>query len=37
MKFRPEICGVRIGVAAFNTADEIEQFLTAVARLAPQV
>ena len=37
VKFRPEICGVRIGVAAFNTADEIEQFLTAVARLAPQV
>ena len=37
VKFRPEICGVRIGVAAFNTADEIEQFLKAVARLAPQV
>ena len=37
VKFRPEICGVRIGVAAFNTAEEIEQFLTAVARLAPQV
>ena len=37
VKFRPEICGVRIGVAAFNTADEIEQFLTAVARLVPQV
>ena len=37
VKFRPEICGVRIGIAAFNTADEIEQFLTAVARLVPQV
>ena len=37
VKFRPEICGVRIGIAPFNTADEIEQFLTPVARLAPQV
>lgn len=37
VKFRPEICGVRIGVAAFNTAEEIEQFLTALGRLAPEV
>ncbi len=37
VKFRPEICGVRIGIAAFNTADEIEKLLTAVARLVPQV
>ena len=37
VKFRPEICGVRIGAAAFNTADEIEQFLEAVTHLVPQV
>jgi len=37
VKYRPEICGVRIGVAAFNTAEEIEQLLTALGRLAPQV
>ena len=37
VKYRPEICGVRIGVAAFNTKEEIEQLLTALGRLAPQV
>ena len=37
VKFRPEICGVRVGIAAFNTAEEIEQFLTAIGRLVPQV
>ncbi len=37
VKYRPEICGVRIGVAAFNTAEEIEQLLTALGRLVPQV
>ena len=37
VKYRPEICGVRIGVAAFNTAEEIEQLLTALGRIAPQV
>ena len=37
VKYRPEICGVRIGVAAFNTAKEVEQLLTALGRLAPQV
>lgn len=37
VKYRPEICGVRIGVAAFNRAEEIEQLLTALGRLAPQV
>ena len=37
VKYRPEICGVRIGVAAFNTAEEIEQLLTALGHLAPQV
>ncbi len=37
VKYRPEICGVRIGVAAFNTAAEIEQLLTALGHLTPQV
>ena len=37
VKYRPEICGVRIGVAAFNTAKEVEQLLTALGRLVPQV
>ena len=37
VKYRPEICGVRIGVAAFNTTEEIDQFLTAIDHLAPQV
>ncbi len=37
VKYRPEICGVRIGVAAFNTAEEVEQLLSALGHLAPQV
>lgn len=37
VKYRPEICGVRIGAAAFNTSEEIDQFLTAIDHLAPQV
>lgn len=37
VKYRPEICGVRIGVAAFNTVEEIEQLLTALDHFAPQV
>ncbi len=37
VKYRPEICGVRIGIAAFNTGEEIEQFLAALRRLVPQV
>ncbi len=37
VKVRPEICGVRMGIAAFNTAAEIEQVLTAVAQLAPAI
>lgn len=37
VKYRPEICGVRIGVAAFNTVEEIEQLLTALDHLSPQV
>ncbi len=37
VKYRPEICGVRIGVAGFNTAEEIEQFLSAAVHLIPQI
>ena len=37
VKYRPEICGVRIGVAAFNKGEEIDQLLTALDHLAPQV
>ena len=37
VKYRPEICGVRIGVAGFNTAEEIEQFLAAAVHLIPQI
>jgi len=37
VKYRPEICGVRIGVAAFNEGEEIDQLLTALDHLAPQV
>lgn len=34
-KVRPEVCGVRVSIAAFNTADEVEQLLTALATLVP--
>ena len=37
VKYRPEICGVRIGIAAFNTLEEIDQLLIALDRLAPEV
>lgn len=37
VKYRPEICGVRIGIAAFNEPEEIEQLLIALDRLAPEV
>ncbi len=37
VKYRPEICGVRIGVAGFNSAEEIEQFLAATVHLIPQI
>ena len=37
VKYRPEICGVRIGVAGFNTNEEIEQFLAATVHLIPQI
>lgn len=34
-KVRPEVCGVRISVAAFNTVAEIDQLLAALATLLP--
>lgn len=34
-KVRPEVCGVRISVAAFNTAAEIDHLLAALATLVP--
>ncbi len=36
-KFRPEVCGVRIAVAAFNTAEEIDRLLQAIAILIPTI
>lgn len=37
VKFRPEICGVRIGIAGFNTAGEIDSLLAALHNLIPQI
>jgi selenocysteine lyase/cysteine desulfurase len=34
-KYRPEVCGVRVAVAAFNTADEIDMLLHALAETVP--
>jgi len=36
-KVRPEVCGVRVSVAAFNTAAEIDQLLTALAATVPHL
>lgn len=36
-KVRPEVCGVRISLAAFNTSAEVEQLLTALAETVPLV
>lgn len=36
-KVRPEVCGVRISLAAFNTAAEVEQLLAALATTIPVV
>lgn len=35
VKFRPEICGIRVTLAAFNTAEEVDRLLEALARLVP--
>lgn len=36
-KVRPEVCGVRISLAAFNTAAEVEQLLAALAKTIPVI
>ena len=36
-KVRPEVCGVRISLAAFTTVEEVEQLLTALAATVPLV
>jgi selenocysteine lyase/cysteine desulfurase len=34
-KFRPEVCGIRIALAAFNTTDEVDRLLDALTHLGP--
>ena len=36
-KFRPEVCGVRVAVAAFNTIEEIDRLLQALTILIPTI
>lgn len=36
-KVRPEVCGVRVSVAAFNTSAEVDQLLTALAATIPHL
>ena len=35
VKFRPEVCGIRITLAAFNTAEEVDRLFEALTRLVP--
>jgi selenocysteine lyase/cysteine desulfurase len=35
VKFRPEVCGVRITLAAFNTVEEVDRLFVALTRLVP--
>jgi selenocysteine lyase/cysteine desulfurase len=35
VKFRPEVCGIRVTLAAFNTAEEVDRLLRALVRLVP--
>ncbi len=35
VKFRPEICGVRVTLAAFNTLEEVDRLLRALSHLVP--
>jgi cysteine desulfurase / selenocysteine lyase len=37
VKFRPEVCGIRVTLAAFNTAEEVDRLLRALVRLVPLV
>jgi L-cysteine/cystine lyase len=34
-KYRPEVCGVRVAVAAFNVAEEIDKLLQALVQVVP--
>lgn len=36
VKFRPEVCGIRVTLAAFNTVEEVERFLHALQHLVPR-
>lgn len=36
-KYRPEIAAVRVATAPFNTADEVDRLLDALAQLAPEM
>ena len=35
VKFRPEVCGIRITLAAFNTAEEVDRLFGALTHLVP--
>jgi len=37
VKFRPEVCGIRVTLAAFNTAEEVDRLLEALVQLVPTV
>jgi selenocysteine lyase/cysteine desulfurase len=37
VKFRPEICGVRVTLAAFNTLEEVDRLLRALSLLIPRL
>ena len=36
-KFRPEVCGVRVAIAAFNLGEEVEHLLGALAEVVPRI
>jgi selenocysteine lyase/cysteine desulfurase len=33
VKFRPEVCGIRVTLAAFNTAEEVDRLLRALSQV----
>jgi selenocysteine lyase/cysteine desulfurase len=37
VKFRPEVCGIRVTLAAFNTVEEVDRCLHALHHLVPRV
>jgi selenocysteine lyase/cysteine desulfurase len=37
VKFRPEVCGIRVTLAAFNTAEEVDRLLHALVHLVPRL